>query len=286
MKTRIFIFIFIIFILQIAAINAEIERSEYYIIIEENGNAVIGASYYGEGEITIPLQEDYDKFNLQGGFYINEEDSVRIAIGNTQKAVFAYTTSMITEKQGEKWTMEINFEDITEKNITVMLPGNAVVKTSDPDAFIEEGDIIKMHFSETNSIIVEYEFPNGDYSIFLFNKENKDKNSDWILEGIVVLTTLALILGYLYITKHTKNKKIKIKHEELIQTLSENEGNVVRLLIDTKKPMKRNHIHKRLDLAKSSLAAVLNNLEKKKIIAIDKNYTTHIIKLNEWINKK
>ncbi|MBT7237658.1 hypothetical protein HN865_02265, partial [Candidatus Woesearchaeota archaeon] len=277
-----FIFIF----LQIIIVNAEIDRSEYFIIVEENGNAVIGANYYGVGEITIPLQEDYERFTIQGGFYINEDDFVRIAIGNTQKAVFAYSTGMITEKQEGEWIMEIELETITEKDITVMLPGNAIVKNSIPDALIEDGEITKVRFSGTDNIRVEYEFPKDDYSIFLFNNEGDGGNNYGFLGGIVIFVVLLGTFVFLYISKNSKDKKRKTKHEELLQTLSENEGNVVRLLIEMKKPMKRNHIKKKLDLAKSSLAAVLNNLEKKKIVAIDKTYTTHIIKLNDWVNKK
>src|SRR3989344_5360523 len=97
-----FFLIFLILIFLINMASAEIQKSEYYFIIEENGNTVVGATFFGSGEITIPLQEDVQEINLEGGLYIMENNELTIAIEGTEKAVLVYQTNLLTEKSGEE----------------------------------------------------------------------------------------------------------------------------------------------------------------------------------------
>ena len=49
-----------------------------------------------------------------------------------------------------------------------------------------------------------------------------------------------------------------------------------------KEGMKRNKLEKLIGLSKSSLAATLHQLERRKIVDIDKSGKVHYVQLSEW----
>lgn len=49
--------------------------------------------------------------------------------------------------------------------------------------------------------------------------------------------------------------------------------------------MKRNRFESESRISKSSLENLLNNLEKKNIIGIDKTYVVHTVKISDWFKR-
>lgn len=272
-KYVILFFSFLFFFINIT--SAEIENSEYYFIIEENGNTIVGITFYGSGEITIPIQEDVETLNLEGGLYIMENNTITIAIGSTEKAVLVYQTNLLTEKFGEDWRFSADFEEETEKKIIVAMPKETIVKQTNPSANVESGGFIKLTWTNPKNIIVDYSF--------LVTPLNKKTNNEiyYIIVGILTLTLISVLF---YLSKYKKHK-ISARQEQLLQTLTDNERKIIELMLASKKPVKRSFIEKKLELAKSSLAATLNNLERKKILEIDRTFSSHFIKLTEWFKK-
>ncbi len=270
MRKAINYFLFIL-IFTLAQVSAGIDNAEYQIIIQENGNAIVAIVFEGDGKIDFPLPQDVMTIEIEGGLYVLENGSATIAIGTTKKAIVVYKTTHLTQKSNKEWKFNMELEEITNKDIIVTMPEEAIIKTSSPSAFIETGELTKLHFEDTNNMGIVYSFPvspNGGTW--------KSKNLYWL---IALIPTL---LGLFYILKIAKTKKISARQEQIIQTLTKNEEGIVKLLLGSRKPLKRNLIEKKLGIAKSSLAATLNNLERKKILTIDKSYTTHTIKLNKW----
>ena len=101
----------------------------------------------------------------------------------------------------------------------------------------------------------------------------------------IILIIIATILIILTLHNLSKNKKITGRQKQILQTLTDNEQRIIKLLLELRKPLRRSLIEKKLEIAKSSLATTLQNLERKKLIVLDKTYTTHIIKLEEWFKK-
>ncbi len=272
-KYVILFFYFILFFVNTA--NAEIENSEYYFLIEENGNTIVGITLYGSGEITIPIQEDLETLNVEGGLYIMENNTLTIAVGSTEKAVLVYQTNLLTEKSGEDWKFSADFEEEIEKNVIVAMPKETIVRQTNPSAIVESGDFIKLTWTNPKNIIVEYSF------LITPLKEDRNNNLYYFIGGI---SALILISVFFYLLKH-KKYRISVRQEQLLQTLTDNERKIVELLLENKNPVKRSFIEKRLELAKSSLATTLNNLERKKILEIDRTFSSHFIKITDWFKK-
>ena len=272
-KYVILFFYFILFFVNTA--NAEIENSEYYFLIEENGNTIVGITLYGSGEITIPIQEDLETLNVEGGLYIMENNTLTIAVGSTEKAVLVYQTNLLTEKSGEDWKFSADFEEEIEKNVIVAMLKETIVRQTNPSAIVESGDFIKLTWTNPKNIIVEYSF------LITPLKEDRNNNLYYFIGGI---SALILISVFFYLLKH-KKYRISVRQEQLLQTLTDNERKIVELLLENKNPVKRSFIEKRLELAKSSLATTLNNLERKKILEIDRTFSSHFIKITDWFKK-
>ena len=253
-------------------ISGEIESSEYHFIIEENGNTIVAVTFIGTGEITIPIQEDVQMIDLEGGLYIMENNELTIAIGSTEKAVLVYKTNLLTEKSGENWKFSVNFKTETEKSIVVAMPKETAIKSTIPSAKTESGDFTKLTWENPEKIEIIYGFP----IISLY-----EENNNLVIYAVIIFV-LGSVLFYLY-----KNRKLKksARQEQLMQTLTENERKIVEILIGMENSVKRSFIQKKLGYAKSSLAATINNLERKKILEVDRTFSSHFIKITDWFKK-
>tara|TARA_Y100000034_G_scaffold136686_1_gene214933 strand:+ start:1604 stop:2419 length:816 start_codon:yes stop_codon:yes gene_type:complete len=258
-------------IIMTTLVQASIDQSEHYFIIEENGNTIVALSLQGSGEITLPLPQDYQNLELEGGLYLIEEGEITIA--TTDSAVLVYQTSLLTSKSGSQWSFLTNLETETQKSITITMPKNTLISKTLPTAKIESGEFKKLHFDNTNSITIDYSFP-------AIKPETENTNLTLLL-GLAALVLIASVL----IIKKIKSQRIFPKQEQLLQTLTDNESSLIRALVSANKSVKRSYLEKKLQIAKSSLAATLQNLERKKLIEIDKTYSSHSIKLTTWFKK-
>lgn len=280
---KIFLFFIFLFIL-IPFVQGAIEQAEYYFIVEENGNTIIGANLYGSGEISLPVPKDISHLSVEGGLYILEDEKLTISIGSTKQAAVVYTTTLLTEKRGKLWSLRIPLENSTKKNITVAMPREAKIIYSRPTPLQEQTNFTKLYWENPQNIQVDYSFEPKINQNKNQNKTQEKSITSLIYVIIVFLVTIILIPSYLYFKK--VSKKISGRKEQIIQTLTENEKAIVGALIEKQnEKTKRSYLAKKLNLARSSLAASLRNLERKKIISIDKTYSSHTIELQEWFKK-
>lgn len=270
---RIAIFSFV-FVLMIAAVNAEINNVEYQFVIEENGNTIVGITITGSGTLDIPIQRDVDDVRVEGGLYVIEDDILGVAIGPDEKAVVLYKTSQLTEKFGEEWEFFAPVVNKENNVVRVAMPDKTVIKGAIPDPEIFYEGFIKLKWENVEDIKVAYDFP---LDIERDNEVGSKSNLFYAL-GLVVI--IGMIVFY-----YVKRKGSKSRREQILQTFGENEEKIVRFLIEKNGSAKRNLIEKDLGIAKSSLAAAVNNLERKKILEINRDYSKHIIKLQRWFRK-
>lgn len=262
-----------ILIIIMAQVSAEIDKSEYYFIIEDNGNTVAAIQFQGSGEITLPIPKDVENLEVEGALYILEDDSITISTA-ADSSILLYKTSLFTEKTGEDWTFIPFLDNQTEKSVSIAMPEKMIIKTTNPNAQIESGEFLKLHFENPNEIQIIYHFPSTEIQTNV--KENN---------FLIIFLSISAGILIIVIFSIQKQKKISGRKEQILQTLTENETKVIKALLASSKPLKRKMLARKLDLAKSSLAATLNNLERKKIIEIDKTYPSHLIKLQEWFKK-
>lgn len=206
------------------------------------------------------------------------------------------------DKSGEKYVEE---EDLTLENNT--LENNVVLD------FIMIASYI--NFSESG-----YEIPELELNLSeLETKEQEGKNNE-ILFGAVFLSLAAAVIAFIIlrkrkrknetrkqipgspegnqVTEKFKTEKSAVKEEKennetgiievtagmenIMNTLTENELKIVKILIKHKGELRRNEISRGTGISKSSLSAALNRLEDKKIVKIDRTFTVHTVKITGW----
>jgi len=258
--------------------------SSYNIIVEENGNSLVIIELEGQGLVGVPLQEDVSDVKVKGALYVIKNNSVDISIGSTQKAIVLYKTSMLTTKQ-DFWQFKIDLVNTQKEKVTLAIPKEAVILETKPEAMIESLNFTKLIWDgNIQTIEVEYEFPEVEVITLEDIQQKERKSSNLLIIPILILVILLITILSLFIIKSRKKPK-KSNKQNIIKTLSKNESLIVKILMENKGEMKRNKLEKSSKLAKSSLANTLNNLERKKIIEIDKTYTTHYVKFTRWFNE-
>ncbi len=256
-----------------SAQSAATPAMEYYVIVEENGNALIVITINSSGLYEIPVQGDVEVVDVTGALYILEGRTLEVSIGSTEKAVIIYQTSMLTNKNESLWSFTIELAR-GEKAVTVAMPPHTIVTETEPNAMIESGKIIKLHWNGgIDEVYAEYYFPPGI-------------QLSYGTEFIYILTGIALasILAVYFTHKYSKRRITINKRDSVIRTLSMNEKNIITTMLESQGGMKRSHLERKTGISKSSLAATLKNLERKKIIEVDRTFASHYVKFTEWFN--
>jgi len=249
-------------------------ESDYEVILKENGQALVLITLEGEGVVSLPFYDDVEDINVKGGLYLLEDNNLDVSIGSSGGATVAFVTNLLTKKQGEKWQLELDVLDGT-REIKLHAPENLIVIKSDPNVLIEKDDVITLYWQNNiNSITLEYKFDEGS-----FNESDERQVPLWAI-FFSLLGIIVVALG-IYVLKIRKKPKENRK-EDLMRTLLKNERTIVTILLNHEDGIRRNELERESQISKSSLASSLYNLERKKLIDINKNQTVHFIKLKRW----
>ncbi len=281
----------------------------YDVIVVDKGQALVVASIEGSGLHTLPLPEDVIDVEVEGALYLIKDHHLEISIGSTKKALVAYKTDELTTKDKDQW----NFTMALPKgsDVTVNLPESAIIKSTVPEALIESGQYKTVAWQDQDGqISIAYSFAqDNDFPItgnaVAEQGSGTPKTFLWAL--VLVLGATLLFVGSRLIIKYKKPEQIAVvqtvqtplengtsiknplparsEKETVLKTLSENELNVVKLLMNNQGGMRRNILEKESTMAKSSLASTLYNLERKNIVIVNKTYAVHFVQLTEWFSK-
>ncbi|MBU0530479.1 MAG: hypothetical protein KKC05_02295 [Nanoarchaeota archaeon] len=267
---RIVAIMLLMFTLLTSTVAAQ-ETTEYYMIIEDNGNTLVAVTIMGSGLYEIPIPEDAEDLQVRGALYLMNGGSIEISIGETEQAVVLYTTSMLTTKTGNEWKFNMSLAELGNRSATILMPDNTKITSTTPSALIYTGDVTELQWIGADSIEIVYEFEKDV-------PEEQDMNPIYI----TIIIIIAVILGSI---EYKREKSGVSKRESVIKTLTENEKKIVNILLENKGVIRRSKLEKESEISKSSLAVCLRNLEKKNIVEVDKRYPTHSVKLTEWFNE-
>jgi uncharacterized membrane protein len=257
---------------------------DYYIIIEENGNTLVVLNIFGSGLVNIPIKEDVNEVKVKGALYSINEDSVDISIGSTEQAAVLYKTSLLTAKDQGLWTFNMDLTDYEKNQTIVAMPNDTNIESTSPKAFIESSSFKKLIWTgNISEVSVDYSFENQLTDAF-DDIEPKEKSNKFSYIPLILII-FSVISTILIILQKQKTKSMKIQNRNnILKTLTGNEKKVVEILLKNSSGMKRNKLEKESGLAKSSLAATLKNLERKRIVRIDRAYKTHYVRLTGWFD--
>ncbi len=274
--------LFIIIMLLAPAVRADIQSVDYMVIIEDNGNSLVAVSIEGSGLIDIPIQEDVEEINADGALYLMENDSIEVSIGETGSAYILYATSALTGKAGDTWHFEMPLPDFQDLDVTVAMPEDTNLVRMEPNPVIESGEILQLHWKGSpGKIGVWYYF---DKDTDTLPDTSREKNSPEIFVFAVPVLVLAAAGFMLYRSRKRKTLKLD-KRQSIVRTLSPNEAKIVKTLMESGGEMRRSLMERKLDIAKSSLAVSLKNLERKNIVEVDRTSASHYVRFTEWFNE-
>ena len=158
------------------------------------------------------------------------------------------TTNLLTSKEGDVWTLNLDFPEYDEIFLQIKFPRN-----------LEE--ILGI---EGREHIIDLD----DKIIVIIDSGKLDFSARYILGRyfnysfiIWPLIALLIILGY-YFYKRLMRKKERLKH--ILPIIGENEQKIIDLLM--KEPIRQKALRERLGMPKASFSRYMLNLEKKKLI--------------------
>jgi len=239
---------------------------------------------YGQDIVNIKIPKDVQDPGIRGGIYIQNKDIIELSIDDSKEAVVAYKSFSHINKRSGIWYFETNVRQ--NSNVTLLLPNDATIIQTTPRTKVKNQNNNKMIFWENiteKNITVSYFFENIEIFQDLNDSEN---NYNGIFFGLILIFIIGIITYFAFKKKEIKTEPKNISDNQLniIRAANVNDALIIKEIIKNNGHIKRNVLEKETKLSKSSLASSLNNLEKKNIVEIDRNFHIHYIKLSDWFN--
>lgn len=254
----------------------------YTVIVSENGNSLVTAEFIGDGTLLgIPLPIDVEDVVVTGALYVPTSQGIEISFEQGNSAIVLFESSLLVTRSGEDWKFSMDLASGTN-SVTVSLPKGASIKTMNPQGQVSqtENSVNIVWQTSDNSISAQYTLSaslTGDYTLYIIVIA---------LAGVIIFGLRMYTIMKKKVVKERKAPEKKVSGKEnVVKTLSQNQRKIVGILMEYKQGIKRNKLEKLVGLSKSSLAATLNQLEKRKVVDMDKSGKVHYVQLSEWFKK-
>ena len=292
--------ILVLSLLATAAVAEPSSLPTYQFTIYPSGEAVVVISNI-VGETTFLLPPDVLTPDIVHGKYVNNEKGITVLPNPTEPAKLQYTSAHYTTKEEGLWYFEAAIAN--NSVVEIILPEQVKVVQARPRPTITKDTTLTMAWDRVPEKIA--------FSYVFMGEETGDQpvsNQSFSI-AIITIGGIVFLLAAVYVMKKYKKRKgvqpqqsfpasiasssktVEKTAEEatisdgqmnLLRAANENEALVLRILLRHQGHMKRNALEKETELSRSSLASSLHNLEKKKILSIDRTFHTHYITLTQW----
>jgi len=194
-------------------------------------------------------------------------------------------TNLYTYKKQSYWLLNITKNDVFDDYVyTLTLPEGSTVnhiKASGLKGIAEEEGRLIISGAGQNealSITVQYQINTGtnEYSL-----------TDYIILSILVILIILLTALLLYYILNKKNKKTldsKVDDKLVgysLKGLSSRQKEIIRLLVDKKRPLTQTDIQKELDIPKAAVSRNIHSLEIKGLVEIEKIGMSNLVRLKK-----
>lgn len=249
--------------------------ASYTLVVSEEGNALVMAEFLGEDILNVPLPLDVSDFQVTGAFYLPASNGIDLSLTQGTSAFVVYESSLLITENGDTLKFGMSLPSI-ETTVTVSFPKDTEIQNTIPDAQISQTE---------NSVNVVWQLTGAAISAQYILKEEAQAFPivSIFIAAIVIIALMVFALAYFKkkVTPPKTRTKVSGK-SNVLKTLSENQKKIVKTLLENKSEMKRNKLERITGISKSSLAATLNQLERRKILEINKQGKVHYIRLTDW----
>jgi len=266
-----------LFLILIAAYPAAGAVS-YSFQVAENGETSVEIKLTEPAHIKLP--KDVTQPEIEGGS-TKVLDNGLTYIDTTDTAAITYMSSYYTKKEQGVWHFEATIPKAND--ITLTLPQAVHVVQSQPRATFTKIDRWHLSWQNiTDSITVSYVSVNQASTLPAIALP---KTSNMALVYILLALIILAVARYVYKrrSEHAYDEpNITNGQLNILRAANPNEALVLKIMLKYTGRIKRNQLEKESKLSKSSLASVLNILERKNIINIDRTFHVHYITLTPW----
>ena len=292
--------------LLLATVSAAAEpTATYFYKVAEDGETTALITITGEGAIIIPLPSDVVDPEIRSGIYVLAPDGIEVTVGESGKTQVGYVSSFHTRKEAGIWYFEAQLREGSSAKMA--LPLSVQIVQTRPAAAIKRDIYRELSWAKADTLQVSY----------IIKKEQADGTTSGTARSLhlfptvlilVVVIILSLGAGYYFLKKrkqkpaedktaseNTAEEKAAKREEDLptitdaqmniLKAANENDALILTTLLKNNGKIKRNVLEKETQLAKSSLASALENLEKKNLVKVDRTFHVHYITLSSWFKE-
>jgi len=178
----------------------------YSVIVAENGNAAVVLFLDGEGAVEIPLPLDAETYAVDGALYMPSENGVEVSIASAGSASVIFETALLTSKSGDNWAFEMEVAEFESGSVTVFLPENTTVSSTEPKATVSASDDSKTLLWQvsagTGTVGANYVFAAEPGPGPAPPQPPKDEETtDYMLVAVLVVLFAAVLIAVFYFKK-------------------------------------------------------------------------------------
>jgi len=189
-------------------------------------------------------------------------------------------SNMYTYKKQSYWLLNITKNDTFEDYVyTLVLPKGSVINHIKASGFIgikEENERLIISGAGENeplSIVVQYQIDQISETYSLLDYA--------IISGLLIsIASLTVLLAY-FLNKNKKRPSKENKASYNFKGLTARQKEIVKLLIDTKRPLTQTEIQKELDIPKAAVSRNVHSLEIKGIVEIEQTGMSNLVRLKK-----
>lgn len=171
------------------------------------------------------------------------------------------TTNLLTSKEGDIWTLNLDFPEYDEIFLQIKFPRNLeeIVGIEGREHIIDLDDKVVV-IIDSGKLDFTARYTLGNYFSYSF---------------IVWFFIILIIVAGFWLYTRARRKKERLEH--ILPIIGENEQKIIDLLM--KEPMRQKALREKLGIPKASFSRYMLNLEKKKLIVREGEGKNKIVRL-------
>tara|TARA_Y100000310_G_scaffold340387_1_gene435947 strand:+ start:2268 stop:3104 length:837 start_codon:yes stop_codon:yes gene_type:complete len=273
----------LVFLLLLVDVDAGTELVDVDIVVDGTGTSYVTEVFYlnDSSGVSFEIDGDFVVYDSHGDLNYSLVDGIFYIEPREESFTLQYVSDSLTSKINESWELNYKRDYVSDKIVvSVVLPGDSFVDYVYPRGYHVKTPLNNVvDFYDSKDVIVGYSFELESLPV-----ANPVDKSDPLSYLHLVLFLAALVLGVLIFFK--SRKKISPGQKDILNTLSEKEEGIIRLVLEHNGRMGQSKIRSSIGLPKATLSRNLKNLQSKGLIEVREVGHSNVVLLSDWFKKK